>query len=148
MSEDAPAPDPFLQLLRAILSYGALAFAAGFVFGVLRELVLIPRLGRSFGKGLEFAIMIAITFALAHTCLKRIGPATNRRLLALGGGGALVLLALEAFFTLYVVRLSLEKYLESFNVLAGELFPWGLAAMICAPICIHFLLQRARNGKS
>ena len=64
-AQETPPLDPLLQVWRAILIYGTLAFAAGFVFGVVRELLLIPWLGRGAGKSLEFTIMLAITFALA-----------------------------------------------------------------------------------
>ncbi len=53
----------------------------------------------------------------------------------------IILLALEAMFALYVVQLPLEKYLASFNVLKGELFPFGLLAMAIAPLLIRRLSQ-------
>jgi hypothetical protein len=142
MSEDSYENiDPFIQLLRAILLYGTLSFATGFAFGILRELVLIPWLGRGTGKSLEFAIMLAITFGLARFATYKIRKPTSGQLIALGIGGMIILLALEAMFTLYVVQLPLEKYLASFNVLKGELFPWGLLAMAIAPLFIRRLSQ-------
>jgi hypothetical protein len=147
---NAPAPeqdqtlDPLLQVWRAILLYGTLAFAAGFVFGVIRELLLIPLLGRTPGRWLEFVVMIAITFGIARHVARKITEPTRGHLIALGIGGMIVLLALEALFALYVVQLPLEKYLDSFNVLKGELFPWGLATMAIAPLMMH----RLSTGRS
>jgi hypothetical protein len=132
--------DPLLQVWRAILIYGTLAFAAGFVFGVIRELLLIPWLGRGAGKSLEFAIMLAITFGLARYTAKKIRQPTSGQLITLGIGGMVILLALEAMFTLYVVQLPLEKYLASFDVLKGELFSWGLLTMVIAPLLMHRLV--------
>lgn len=142
-SEDAPELDPLLQVLRAILVYGTLTFAAGFVFGVLRELALIPLLGRDAGRWIEFLIMIAATFATARIALRQIRTATGGAMLALGLGGTAFLLLLESTFALYVMRVALKTYLASFNVLDGELFAWGLAFMIAAPALVsHF-----RTGK-
>jgi hypothetical protein len=138
---ETPQLDPLLQVWRAILIYGTLAFAAGFVFGVVRELLLIPRLGRGAGKSLEFAIMLAITLGLARYATGKLRQPTSGQLIALGIGGMVILLALEAMFALYVMQLPLEKYLTSFDVLKGELFPWGLLAMAIAPLLIRRLSQ-------
>lgn len=143
-AQETPQLDPMLQVWRAILIYGTLAFAAGFVFGVIRELLLIPWLGRGTGKLLEFAVMVAITFGLARYATGKIRHPTSGQLIALGIGGMVILLALEAMFTLYVMQLPLEKYLASFNVLKGELFPFGLLAMAIAPLLMHRLV----TGKS
>ena len=89
-AQETPPLDPLLQVWRAILIYGTLAFAAGFVFGVVRELLLIPWLGRGAGKSLEFTIMLAITFALARYATRRIAQPTRGHLIALGIGGMVI----------------------------------------------------------
>ena len=136
VDENEPALDPLLVLLRVILVYGTLLFACGFVFGLIRELALIPALGRTAGRTIEFAIMLAVTFALAARMAKRILPAGARRLLALGIGGAIVLAALEAMFVLYVMQLPAKTYFDQFNLLAGELFTLALLAVILAPVIV------------
>ena len=66
--------------------------------------------------------------------VRRIAPMSKIRLLRLGIAGALVLAAIEAFFTLYVAQLPAAKYLEQFDVTKGELFVWALLAVSLAPI--------------
>jgi hypothetical protein len=137
--ETAPELDPILQVLRAILVYGSLTFAAGFVFGILRELALIPALGRSTGKWLEFVIMLGMTIITATYALRQMRTRHPRALLTTGLGGVILLLIFEAGFALYVMQVPVDTYLASFNVLRGELFPWGLAVMAISPIIIqHF----------
>ena len=52
-------------MLRTAFVFGAATFAAGFVFGVIREMVFIPLLGRGIGKWLEFFIMLGMSYAPA-----------------------------------------------------------------------------------
>lgn len=133
MSAQEPPLDPLLVLWRTMLLYGGLLFAAGFVFGVARELVLIPMLGRTAGRLGEFTIMLVVTFALALKMARRVAPASPGRLLALGVGGAVVLAAIEAMFVLYVAQLPAAVYWKQFDVPKGELFVWALLAVVVAP---------------
>ena len=141
--EVTPELDPFLQLLRAILVYGTLAFAAGFVFGVIRELVLIPLLGKTAGKWAEFIPLIGAIFFVAAFALRQLKTPDKRALLIMGLGGVAVLLMFESLFALYVMQVPLAAYLESFNVLKGELFVWGLAMMAVAPLVLNTFRTRA-----
>ncbi len=139
----APELDPFLQKLRAMLLYGALAFATGFVFGVMRELAFIPLLGKSVGKWTEFIPLVGALFFVAAYALRQINAPDRRTLLMMGFGGVIVLLMFESLFALYVMQVPLAIYLDGFNILKGELFPWGLAMMALAPLLLNYF--RTRN---
>ncbi len=65
-TQETPQLDPLLQVWRAILIYGTLAFAAGFVFGVIRELLLIPWLGTRDRKIAGIRNHACDHFGLAH----------------------------------------------------------------------------------
>ena len=146
MSDDAPAAelDPFLQMLRAVLVYGTLAFGSGFVFGVLRELVLIPVLGKGPGKWAEFVPLIGAIFFVAAYAMRQLKMPDRRALLTMGIGGVIVMLMFESMFALYVMQVPLAIYLEGFNVLKGELFVWGLAIMALAPLLLHHFRTRTK----
>ncbi len=137
--EAAPELDPFLQKLRAMLVYGTLAFATGFVFGAIREISFIPLLGKSAGKWAEFIPLVGALFFVASYALRQLKSPDRPALLITGIGGVMVMLVFESVFALYVMQVPLALYLESFNVLKGELFPWGLAIMALAPLLLnHF----------
>lgn len=79
--------------LRAALIYTALVFAVGFALGVLRTLVLVPRLGPTFAVLLELPVMLTAAWFLCRTTLRRrpVAPGVPRLLM---GGAYLVLLLL------------------------------------------------------
>ena len=115
---------------RALL-YGLIAFGIGFVFGALREFMLIPLLGQAGGHWAEFPLVTGAICTVGY----RLGAGMGRRPDAwlVGFGGVAVLLAVEAPFALGVMRQPVEVFLASFDISRGALFPFGLAAMAVAP---------------
>ncbi len=130
--------------VKAILFYGGVTFVAGFFFGALRELVFIPLAGNRAGHWIEFPLMLAATAAIAFFAVKRLPDPSRRKLLQLGIAGTLLLLLIEGAFALYVLRVPMEKYLASFDVSAGQLFPFGLLFMCIAPYAIHLVGRRSQ----
>lgn len=122
-------------LFRLGVLYGALAFGAGFAFGMLRELVLIPNLGERFGHQLEFPLVTATVALIGSWMARRFGAGYSVAwLLALGVIATAVLIAIESVFALFILRQPVGLYLQSFNIIAGSLFPIGLAIMALAPV--------------
>ncbi|MEX1250112.1 MAG: hypothetical protein WEA77_02840 [Hyphomonas sp.] len=121
---------PVRKLLVWALAYGPLAFAAGFVFGALRELVLIPAFGERTGRLAEFPVATLAACAIGAW----VGRRTDAPALALGVLGVLVLVALESTLALGLVRMSLREYLAGYDLTHGALFPIGLALMAVAPL--------------
>ncbi len=118
-----------LTLIFWALAYGLGGFTLGFLFGALRELVLIPRFGSAPGHLIEFPMVTVCIAALGVWIGRRsTGPAG---LIGLGGVG--VLLALESVLALAVLGQSPAEYLAGFDITAGALFPYGLALMAIAP---------------
>jgi hypothetical protein len=109
--------------------YGALGFAAGFAFGALRQLVLIPALGEKLGRLAEFPMVTAAACAIGIWT----GARTTAPALAIGLLGVLVLIAFESTMALGFMRVSLADYLDGYDVTRGSLFPIGLAVMALAP---------------
>ncbi len=110
--------------------YGALAFAAGFAFGALRQLVLIPALGERMGHLAEFPMVTLAACAIGVWA----GARTTAPALAIGLLGVLVLIALESTMALGLMRVSLANYLAGYDLTRGALFPIGLALMAAAPL--------------
>lgn len=143
---NAPQPEqPLPQALhiwRAAVVYGIAAFAIGFVLGVVRELALAPLAGRRMAQWIEFPfVTIAVCIAAWRIVLWRAQWSTQA-LVLWGLFGALVLIALESTFALYVVGLPLKAYLAGYNIAQGALFPFGIVIMIAAPFVIGKALSR------
>lgn len=115
--------------------YGALGFAAGFVFGALRELVLIPGMGERTGRLVEFPMVTLLACAIGLW----IGARTQVSALGIGLIGVAVLIAFESTLALAFAGLSLADYLAHYDVTRGSLFPIGLALMALAPLAGRWL---------
>lgn len=112
------------------LAFGTLGFAAGFAFGALRELVLIPAYGERVGHLAEFPMVTLAACAIGVW----IGARSTGPALAIGLLGVLVLIAFESTMALGFMRVSLPDYLAGYDLSRGALFPVGLAFMALAPI--------------
>lgn len=121
-----------MRTLREAVLYGVAAFAIGFVFGALRELVLVPALGAGTGALVEFPLVTAAVVAFAVFRARRV-PAGRAAALARGVGGVAVLLAIEVAFLRLALGLPLAPFMASLDPRTGSLFPVGLLAMAIAP---------------
>lgn len=119
-------------LLTVSLLYGVIAFAIGFVFGALRQLLFIPTFGETMGHWVEFPLVtgaiVAVGWWLAQRHRLGLGDA-----LVIGLGGVATLLAIESAFAVGLLGMSAEEYFATFNIFDGALFPYGLVLMAVAP---------------
>jgi hypothetical protein len=123
-------PPALSRTLLWALAFGTLGFAAGFAFGALRELVLIPAFGDRTGHLLEFPMVTGAACAIGIWIGRRSsGPA-----FVIGVLGVLVLIAFESTMALGFMRVSLADYLAGYDLTRGSLFPVGLALMAFAPV--------------
>lgn len=130
------------QPLRTLLVwgaiYGALGFTAGFAFGALRQLVLIPAFGDRIGHLVEFPLVTLAACAIGIW----IGARTTAPALAIGVVGVLVLIAFESTMALGFMRVPLADYLAGYDLTRGELFPIGLTLMAIAPLAGRWLKRQ------
>lgn len=125
-----------MSIVRRGAFYGAMGFAIGFIFGTLRELVLIPWLGADIGHLVEFPlVVVGVVIAARWLFSEASSGAWPARLLA-GAVGVAVLVALESGLALGVLRMPLETYLQGYDVSQGALFPLGLIIMLIAPAIV------------
>lgn len=116
-------------------AYGALGFAAGFVFGALRELVLIPGMGERTGRLVEFPMVTLAACAIGLW----IGMRTKAHALGIGLIGVAVLIAFESTLALGFAGLSLADYLAHYDVTRGSLLSHRPALMALAPLAGRWL---------
>lgn len=135
------------SLLRLGLFYGVAGFVAGFFFGALRELALVPALGETLARRIEFP-MVTAAVAIIGCWLTRTRASTRDSgwLLGLGACGVATLVVIESVFALVVLGVPLEAYLRGFNPAAGNLFTLGLAVMALAPVFSRAMQRFDRAG--
>jgi fermentation-respiration switch protein FrsA (DUF1100 family) len=128
------------------IAYGLLCFAAGFAFGALREVLLVPALGRELGYWVEFPLVTMAVIAIAYWLVHRSPDCPAIPWLVAGALGVATLLVLESGLALLVLGVPVQAYLETFDVTRGALFPIGLGVMLVAPAGFAALI-RGRGPK-
>jgi hypothetical protein len=114
-------------------AYVAAVFAAGFVLGVLRTLVLLPRLGELGAVLVELPVILSIAWLVCSRILRR-WPLSPPAAAAMGAIAFLLLMLAEAAVSTLLAGRSLAEHLALYGQLphqlglAGQLayaaFPW------------------------
>ena len=133
-------PPSTRHTLLTALAYGLGAFGIGFIFGALRQLVLIPQFGREAGYWIEFPLVTGCILAFGWWLARRHSLPVPAAAL-IGIGGVAILLLVESAFALGVMNMSAEDYLAQFDLSRGALFPYALALMAITP-WVSALLRR------
>lgn len=109
--------------LGAGMSYFGLVFAAGFLFGSIRQLWLVPRLGTMLAELIEAPFMLTVIVLAARWIIVRfelqrhLGP----RLFA-GGLALALLLVAELTLVLGLRGLTLGEYLATREPISGTVY--------------------------
>ena len=125
------------SLVVAAARYLAPVFALGWILGPIRELVLIPRAGRTTATFAEGLVMAAAIHRSAAVSVRRLGKKGGFP--ARGGVGmlALAMLApLEVGGALFVRRIALTDYLKTFRTPAGVISALAFAWLAIAPMVV------------
>ena len=123
-------------------AYVASVFAAGFVLGVLRTLVLMPLLGELTAVLMELPVILSIAWLVCTRILRR-WPLLPRGALGMGAIAFLLLMGAEAGLSTLLAGRSLAEHLALYaqlphlmglvGQLAFALFPWVQALRLQMP---------------
>lgn len=125
------------MILRSGLAYGLTIFAVGFVFGTIRVLWLLPRVGEGTAVLLELPLMLIAVFLLARWAVRRwqvaalLGPR-----LTMGAVGFGVLMVCEVILSLTLFGNTLAEHLAQYRApvaligLAGQMVVVGMPALL------------------
>ena len=118
-------------LLRRSLTYFALVYAAGFLLGTLRALVLAPRLGERWAELLELPLMLVVVLWAARRSVHDLH--SRARAVALGGLALALLLAAELVGAALLRDQGPAEFLLDRDPLAGAAFALSLLVFGLAP---------------
>lgn len=118
-----------LSVTRAAGIYFGLVWLAGFVFGVVRELILTPLMGHVWAQLGEAPFMAIVTWMVAGFVMKRnsVPP------IALGLLATALLLIVETAFAIGIRGQSIATYLDAYDVTQGTVFPLLIIWFAIAP---------------
>ena len=127
-----------MAMLKAGALYFAMVFGAGFLLGVVRTLLLTPRLGPRAAELLELPIMLAISLAAARWVMRHLAVPSHLGERAGIGAFALVLMLTAEFgFVLQLRGLSLSDYLATRDPVSGPAYYLVLLIFALMPLLIE-----------
>jgi hypothetical protein len=129
-----------LKILKAATVYFVWVFGAGFLLGVIRVLLLVPRVGVRYAELIEAPIMLVITIGSAGWVVKRfeVSPHMIYRL-TMGMFALAILIAMEFTVVLAVRGLTLSQYFNQRDPVSGTVYYLLLLAFALMPSLIRIL---------
>jgi len=124
-----------MRILKSGLLYFGLVFGAGFVFGIIRTLWLVPRFGARNAELMEMPLMLAVIFFSARWLGRhRLLPPAAAARLGVGLVALGFLLAAELGVVLRLRGLSITEYIATRDPVAGTAYLVSLAVFALAPL--------------
>lgn len=108
--------------------YAAVVFAAGFVLGALRMLMIVPRFGDWAAVVLELPVILAISWIVCGWVIRRFGVSMESGArLAMGSVALAVLLAAEACLSVVLFGRTFGQHLATYRETGAQI---GLAGQL------------------
>ena len=138
-----------MRLIKAGVSYFALVFAAGFVLGVVRKLLVEPLIGARAAEVAEVPLMVGLSMLAAWFVVRRYCRGWRRgRRLVVGAIALVLLVASEAALVGLVRGQTLERYLASRDALAFDVYLVGLVLFALMPALVNGAMGARRYRRS
>lgn len=131
-----------MRTLKAAAAYFGWVFAAGFLFGAIRTLWVVPVVGVRYAELMESPIMFVVTILAARQIVRR-GLAHP---LAVGGIALGFLLIAEIATAVGVRHLSLHAYIATRDPVSGTVYLVLLAAFTVMPRVLSHGNRKAGSG--
>ncbi len=124
------------SVIKLGLIYFALAFAAGFVFGPLREMLITPYLGRAVGILIEAPFMLIVITGSANWIVTRYSVRSRNDRIGIGAVALGALLLAETFSSMTLRGISFKDFLAGFSSLSGIISMALFLAFAAMPIFV------------
>jgi hypothetical protein len=123
-----------MRTLKAALVYFALVFAAGFLLGLVRVPLLVPRLGVRFAELLEMPLMLVVMVCSARHVVRRYRPLPWSRRLLVGVVALSLLAAAELLFAALLQGQTPAQYVASRDPVSGAAYLAMLLLFAAMPV--------------
>ena len=126
-----------MQILKAGLLYFAIVFGMGFLFGTVRTVWVVPRVGTRLAELIETPIMLLVTIVAARwTVLDLAVPSAPSTRIGMGGLALCLLLVAEFGLVLWLRGLSIREYLATRDPVSGTVYYVMLGAFALMPLLV------------
>jgi hypothetical protein len=124
-----------MHALKAGALYFALVFAAGLVFGTIRTIWLVPRVGARRAELVEMPIMLVVTIVAARWTVLRLSVTMMWSARIEMGCIALTLMLIAEFgFVLWIRGISIRAYLATRDPVSGTVYYLLLVVFAAMPL--------------
>lgn len=124
-----------MRSLKAGFLYFALVFAAGFLLGAIRVILLVPRVGARTAELLETPVMLLVSFVAARWVVRRQAvPFTLLNRLGMGAIALALLLAAEFGFVLWLRGMTIRQYFATLDPVSGTAYYVALLVFALMPM--------------
>jgi hypothetical protein len=123
--------------LKAGFAYFLIVFAAGFVLGAVRVLLVVPRVGTRVAKLAEVPIMLVVTILAARWIVRRfhLPPRITPRL-GVGLSALALMLVMEIGVVLWLQGVTLAQYVANRDPVAGVIYVVMLVVFALMPALV------------
>lgn len=130
-----------MNRIKASLLYFGLVLGAGFVLGLIRVPVLVPRLGERYAELLEMPVMLVVIVVAARFIVRRYQlPASVSTRLQVGFAALALSVAAELLLAAALQSQSIAQYIASRDPVSGSVYVLLLLVFALMPT----LLLRVR----
>jgi type IV secretory pathway TrbD component len=126
-----------MRTLKAGALYFVLVFGTGFVFGAIRTLWIVPRLGARMAELMETPFMLAVTILAAGWTVRGLAiPSVASTRLGMGLVGLGLMLVAEFGLVLWLRGLSIKEYLAARDPVSGTVYYVMLGVFAIMPLFV------------
>lgn len=125
-----------MKILQSGALYFGCVFGAGVLFGTVRLVVLVPRLGVRWAELLEMPFMFVVVALAARWIVQRCKLAPGRTRLGAGAVALGLLLLAESSLALWLQGQSLRQYVESRDPISGSAYLFMLGVFAIMPMFV------------
>ena len=135
---ESQAKNKWTRILKVALVYFLIVFGAGSVFGPIRILFVVPRLGERMAELLEAPLMLLIIILAANWIVRKF-QLPVRLIYRLGAGVIALILGLVFEFGLVLTLrgLTLKEYFESRDPIAAGVYYLTLMLFAVMPVLVR-----------
>jgi hypothetical protein len=126
-----------MRILKPAALYFALVFGAGFLFGTIRVLWVVPRVGERSAELMETPVMfLVIVLAARWTCQRLAVPSLPSIRFGMGVVALALLLAPEFTVVLWLRGLTIDGYVAGRDPVAGTVYVLMLGVYTMMPVLV------------
>ena len=135
------------RIVKPAFLYFAVVFGVGFLLGMIRVPLLVPRLGQRYSELLEMPIMLAAMVLISRWIVRRFELYGEPKVaLAVGISAAVLLLFIEFTVVLWLRGMSVAEFLAQRDPIAGIVYYVAVGIFAVLPFIVSISGWRRSNG--